>query len=110
LSPGEYFLAFSDGVTEAGAKGHGQQFQQGHLDSWLARLSPGLSPGEVVGRLVAALQRHVPLDWPEDDTTVVALRRNAPARRPLRWLSGARGWLVGWFAWLRGRPRGKAHE
>jgi serine phosphatase RsbU (regulator of sigma subunit) len=42
LAPGEYLLAFSDGVTEAGAKGHGQELQRGPLDNWLAGLPAGL--------------------------------------------------------------------
>jgi serine phosphatase RsbU (regulator of sigma subunit) len=74
LQSGFQFLTFTDGVTEAG-RGHGQLFQNGQLPAFLAGLPAGLSAGQVVMRLLQALQVHAAAPWPEDDTTVLGLRR-----------------------------------
>jgi serine phosphatase RsbU (regulator of sigma subunit) len=66
-------LAFTDGVTEAG-RSHGQLFQ-GQLHSFLDALPAGLSAGQVVVRLLQALQIHAGAVWPEDDTTLLCLHR-----------------------------------
>ncbi len=75
LTSGQQVLAFTDGVTEAGAT-QGKQFQHGPLQGFLANLPAGLSPDRVVARLVQALQGHVPVGWPEDDTTILCLQRS----------------------------------
>jgi len=70
----DYLLAFTDGITEAGAS-QGHQFQHGGLGQWLANLPTGLSAQDLVARLLAAVQAHVGTAWPEDDTTVICLSR-----------------------------------
>jgi serine phosphatase RsbU (regulator of sigma subunit) len=74
LVAGQALLAFTDGVPEAGAK-QGCQFQSGPLAVALAALPGGLLADEVVARLVQSLQAHVTSNWPEDDTTILCLRR-----------------------------------
>jgi sigma-B regulation protein RsbU (phosphoserine phosphatase) len=74
LTSGQQLLVFTDGVTEAGAM-QGTQFQHGSLQRCLARLSPGLPADQVVAQLVQAVQAHVPVGWPDDDTTVLCLQR-----------------------------------
>ncbi len=73
LPVGQQLLAFTDGVTEAG-RSQGRLFQ-GQLQAFLAGLPPGLSAGQVVVRLLQALQIHAGAVWPEDDTTLVSLQR-----------------------------------
>ncbi len=73
LGVGQLLLTFTDGVTEAGAS-HGQLFQ-GQLPGFLQALPVGLPAGQVVVRLLQALQVHAGAAWPEDDTTVVCLHR-----------------------------------
>jgi serine phosphatase RsbU (regulator of sigma subunit) len=75
LAVGQHLLAFTDGVTEAGAT-LGNQFQHGHLQRFLTSLPPGLPADQVVAQLLQALQSHVPTGWPEDDTTILCLQRN----------------------------------
>jgi serine phosphatase RsbU (regulator of sigma subunit) len=75
LAVGQHLLAFTDGVTEAGAT-LGNQFQHGHLQRLLTSLPPGLPADQVVAQLLQALQSHVPTGWPEDDTTILCLQRN----------------------------------
>jgi phosphoserine phosphatase RsbU/P len=72
LGLGECLLAFTDGVSEAGAR-QGQQFQHGPLQTFLAGLPAGLGIDEVVARLWQALQTHVGPRWPEDDMTVLGI-------------------------------------
>ena len=74
LTVGQQVLAFTDGVTEAGASG-GKQFQYGDLTWFLSHLPGGLLVDQVVGQLVRALQSHVTVGWPEDDTTILCLQR-----------------------------------
>src|SRR5262249_546091 len=74
LAAGEYLLAFTDGVTETGAR-QGSQFQHGQLDVWLASLPARPSPAAVGNRLLIAFQSYGPGAWPEDDTTVFCLLR-----------------------------------
>jgi sigma-B regulation protein RsbU (phosphoserine phosphatase) len=73
LQVGQHLLAFTDGVTEAG-RSHGQLFQ-GQLPGFLNALPGGLSAGQVVVRLLQALQIHAGAAWPEDDTTLVCVHR-----------------------------------
>jgi serine phosphatase RsbU (regulator of sigma subunit) len=67
-------LAFTDGVTEAGAT-QGPQFQHGPLQALLAGLPDNLSADEVVARLLAGVQAHAGTAWPEDDTTILCLNQ-----------------------------------
>jgi serine phosphatase RsbU (regulator of sigma subunit) len=73
LPAGQQFLAFTDGVTEAGHSR--RQLFHGQLQGFLDTLPAGLSVGQVVVRLLQALQIHAGADWPEDDTTLVCLQR-----------------------------------
>ncbi len=73
LLVGQQLLAWTDGVTEAG-RSRGQLFQ-GQLERFLEALPVGLPAGQVVVRLLQALQVHAGAVWPEDDTTVVCLHR-----------------------------------
>jgi hypothetical protein len=45
------------------------------LQAFLAGLVVGLSGDQVVAQLLRALQGHVPIGWPEDDTTILCLQR-----------------------------------
>jgi sigma-B regulation protein RsbU (phosphoserine phosphatase) len=76
LGADQQLLAFTDGVTEAG-QARGQQFQ-GQLHAFLDALPAGLPVGQVVVRLLQALQIHAGAAWPEDDTTVVGVHRRGP--------------------------------
>lgn len=73
LQLGQQLLVFTDGVPEAGRL-HGRMFQ-GQLQGFLNALPAGLSAGQVVVRLLQALQIQAGAAWPEDDTTVVCLHR-----------------------------------
>jgi serine phosphatase RsbU (regulator of sigma subunit) len=74
LTAGQQVLAFTDGVTEAGAT-RGKQFQHGLLQWFLYHTPAGTPADQVVVQLVQALQTHVPAGWPEDDTTIVCLQQ-----------------------------------
>jgi sigma-B regulation protein RsbU (phosphoserine phosphatase) len=74
LASGQLLLAFTDGVSEAGAA-QGRQFQHGPLQTFLASLPGGLATDGVVATLLQALRAHVGANWPEDDTTILCLRR-----------------------------------
>jgi hypothetical protein len=77
LPPGWKLLAFTDGVTEAGCQRQpAALFVNGPLEAFLAGLPAGLSAGQVVVRLLQALQIHARAAWPEDDTTVLCLYRH----------------------------------
>jgi sigma-B regulation protein RsbU (phosphoserine phosphatase) len=73
LQVGQQLLAFTDGVTEAG-RAHGRLFE-GQLQGFLDGLPAGLSVGQVVVRLLQALQIHAGAAWPEDDTTMIGVQR-----------------------------------
>jgi serine phosphatase RsbU (regulator of sigma subunit) len=83
LAPGQNLLAFTDGVTEAGR--WRKDLFAGRIPDFLSSLPAGLSAGQVVVRLLQALQVHAGADypvtassgaiWPEDDTTVIGLSR-----------------------------------
>jgi serine phosphatase RsbU (regulator of sigma subunit) len=75
----ESFLAFTDGVTEAGARSGAPQFQHAGLPAFLAGLPATATPSQIVSRLLTAVQAHVGPTWPDDDTTAVCLRRLATA-------------------------------
>jgi hypothetical protein len=70
---GASLLAFTDGVTEAGAKGGAGQFQHGGLAAFLAGAAGG--PNAAVAGLIAAVRAHVGPSWPDDDTTTFCIRR-----------------------------------
>jgi sigma-B regulation protein RsbU (phosphoserine phosphatase) len=74
---GQFLLAFTDGVSEAGA-GRGDLFQNGGLASFLAGSIPGDTPQGITVRLLAALLAHAGGLWPEDDTTVLCMRHLGP--------------------------------
>ncbi len=74
LASRQQLLAFTDGVSEAGAKAVASQFQHGPLQTFFGRLSAGLSCQDIVDRLMQALQQHVGAAWPDDDTTVMCLQ------------------------------------
>jgi serine phosphatase RsbU (regulator of sigma subunit) len=76
LPPTGSLLAFSDGVTEAGAPAGLPHFQHSHLPAFLAGLPEGRKPAEVINGLMTALQGYVGANWPEDDTTAGCLRRD----------------------------------
>jgi serine phosphatase RsbU (regulator of sigma subunit) len=71
---GEALLAFTDGVTEAGAHSVRPQFQRGELQACLAQVPDGASSQQVVDGLMLALHHYVLSAWPEDDTTAVCLQ------------------------------------
>jgi serine phosphatase RsbU (regulator of sigma subunit) len=71
----ESLLAFTDGVSEAGAKSGVPRFQHAGLPAFLAGLAAAATPSSIVSGLVSALQKHVGANWPDDDATVVCLRR-----------------------------------
>jgi serine phosphatase RsbU (regulator of sigma subunit) len=73
LGVGQHLLAFTDGVTEAGISTG--QLYQGQFPGFLQALPGGLAAGQVVVRLLQALQIHAGAAWPEDDTMVVCLQR-----------------------------------
>lgn len=73
LAAGDRLLAFTDGVTEGGAKLGVPQFQVGGLEAFLA--SAPATPTETVRGLMAALSTHVGPNWPDDDTTVFCLQQ-----------------------------------
>jgi sigma-B regulation protein RsbU (phosphoserine phosphatase) len=75
LPLGHCLLMFTDGVSEAGARAGRPQFQRAGLGTVLTGLPAGAIPAGIVSRLLAALQNYVGATWPEDDTTVVCLRR-----------------------------------
>ena len=74
LTVGQQLLAFTDGVSEAGAS-RANQFQSGQLQWLLSNLPAGLLADQVVAQLLQLLQGHVPTGWPEDDTTILGLER-----------------------------------
>jgi serine phosphatase RsbU (regulator of sigma subunit) len=76
LGADQQLLAFTDGVTEAG-QSLGRQFQ-GRIQGFLDALPAGLPVGQVVLRLLQALQVHAGAAWPEDDTSVVGVHRRGP--------------------------------
>jgi serine phosphatase RsbU (regulator of sigma subunit) len=76
LPPTGSLLAFSDGVTEAGAHSGLPQFQHARLPALLGGLPVGMKAVEVMTALMTTLQGHVGANWPEDDTTACCLRRD----------------------------------
>jgi serine phosphatase RsbU (regulator of sigma subunit) len=75
LALGDCFLAFTDGVTEGGAKSGIPQFQHGGLQALLRGLPATATPPAIVSALIRALGKHVGASWPDDDVTVFSLRR-----------------------------------
>jgi serine phosphatase RsbU (regulator of sigma subunit) len=74
LQPDQHLLAFTDGVTEAG-RGKSHLFQGGPFQAFLASLLAGMTIQQVIDELLQALQGHVGAGWPEDDTTLLCVRR-----------------------------------
>jgi serine phosphatase RsbU (regulator of sigma subunit) len=75
LPAGSSLLAFTDGVTEGGAKAGVGQFQHGPLAAHLGGLPAGASAGTVIAALESALRAHVGPAFPDDDTTAFCVRR-----------------------------------
>lgn len=69
---GEQVLVFSDGITEAGEL-QGHQFRRGPFQAFLNGLPVGMPANTLHNQLWQAVQGHVTTNWPEDDTTLVAL-------------------------------------
>ncbi len=74
LSPGDYLVAFTDGIVEAKNR-EGKQYSMEHLRASLVR--PWHSPQELVDFVVQDLQRFTEGMPPHDDLTIIALRWGA---------------------------------
>jgi serine phosphatase RsbU (regulator of sigma subunit) len=70
----DWLLAFTDGITEGGAKSGVSQFQHAGLAAFLASLPARADVVEVVRDLMAALSAHVGQNGLDDDTTAFCLR------------------------------------
>lgn len=78
LHPGDLFLAYTDGVTEA--MGAGDEFYgEERLYELLQGFPPALSAKEAVDRILADLERFLDGREAGDDVTLVAIRFRAPA-------------------------------
>jgi serine phosphatase RsbU (regulator of sigma subunit) len=75
LQPGDGLLACTDGVSEAGIPHFGNAL----LAAFLLADPSGVG---LVDRLFAALQKHVGLQWPDDDTMAFWLERPAVVSPP----------------------------
>ncbi|HXH29049.1 MAG TPA: SpoIIE family protein phosphatase [Candidatus Polarisedimenticolia bacterium] len=75
LGPGDFLVCYSDGVTEE-TDDSGQEFGEERLIT-LARDSADPDPAAIVSRVIAAVDLHHAGRPPQDDITLVALRRMA---------------------------------
>jgi sigma-B regulation protein RsbU (phosphoserine phosphatase) len=76
LAPGDSFLAFTDGITEA-MNGDGLAFGEGRLETLLAEFS-GKSPAEIVSAVTDGVERFAGAAPQSDDIAVLAVRLVAP--------------------------------
>jgi len=72
LAEGDTVLLYTDGLLEAGGINGSEEFG---LDRIRACLTIDGSPRDVIDRLTAALAEHIDGGEPEDDVTLVCLRR-----------------------------------
>jgi serine phosphatase RsbU (regulator of sigma subunit) len=72
LAKGDTVLLYTDGLLEAGGIGGSDEFG---LDRIRACFDVDGSPRDVIERLTVALADHVDGGEPEDDVTLVCLRR-----------------------------------
>ena len=77
LAEGDTVLLFTDGLLEAGGLSGSDEFG---LDRIRTCLSVDGSPRTVIERLTAALAAHIDGDEPEDDVTLVCIRRKVTNR------------------------------
>jgi serine phosphatase RsbU (regulator of sigma subunit) len=75
LAVGDCLLAFTDGVTEGGARSGAPQFQHVGLPALLHSLPTTATPAEIVSALMMELRHHVGTNWPDDDTMAFCVRR-----------------------------------
>ncbi len=78
LSPGDAVLLYTDGILEAG--GLDGKHEPFGLDRIRACLAGDTAPREVIECLSASLAGHIEGSEPEDDVTLVCLRRTARER------------------------------
>jgi sigma-B regulation protein RsbU (phosphoserine phosphatase) len=74
LTPGDRFVLYTDGVVETPSR-TGEQFGLSRLEA-LAAGDPGVTPGEVVGRIFSSMRGFGGPDGRGDDATVVVVRVN----------------------------------
>ena len=72
LAEGDTVLLYTDGLLEAGGINGAEEFG---LDRIRACLAVDGGPRDVIGKLTAALAAHIDGGEPEDDVTLVCLRR-----------------------------------
>ena len=73
FEPDGALVIYSDGVTEA-MNAQEEMFGEQSIADVLSR-NPGATPGELIDRLVGAVQKHVAGHPPSDDITLVVVRR-----------------------------------
>jgi len=78
LAPGEVMLLFSDGLPEA-VNAAGMAFG---FDRLQVLLTPGGEPRAIHDRIIAALDAHLDGARPQDDVSVVVVRREAAPSSP----------------------------
>ena len=72
LSPGDFLLLYSDGVTEA-TNSQNRMFETAGLKSVIAA-SAHESSGTIIGQINSQLQKFVKSDELQDDATMVAIK------------------------------------
>jgi serine phosphatase RsbU (regulator of sigma subunit)/PAS domain-containing protein len=90
LEPGDQFVVYTDGVTEA-RRPDGERFGAERLRQ---RLTSCDQPSNVVATVEAAVVQFSP-DEPEDDATLVAIRRATAPARAAHDAAGAEGAATG---------------
>ncbi|MEA4863207.1 MAG: SpoIIE family protein phosphatase [Victivallaceae bacterium] len=73
LAPGEMFIAYTDGVTEA-FDSDGNQFTLSRLEQVVAALPDDVAPEKAINTVLAAVTRHAGGAEQSDDITLLALR------------------------------------
>jgi sigma-B regulation protein RsbU (phosphoserine phosphatase) len=81
LKEGDLLLMVTDGITEAGGEGGGEEFG---MEGVLGALDGAASPDDVLERLQGGLARHLRGASPKDDVTLLCLRRQLPEGGGLR--------------------------
>jgi phosphoserine phosphatase RsbU/P len=79
VQPGDVLVMYTDGITECRGKVTGEEFGVTRLQR-LVRRHAELPAAEIVSRVFAAVDRFAATTVPEDDQTVVIVRR--PESRP----------------------------